>query len=141
MLYNITFGDYLIVSTKHRISIAAGRVIDINKLEITLSLERNLNERYFNNVFILDKYESQSLGTFNMTNIGVLLDETDASLRLRSIIIDRCVPTFTKTLPRIISTEGTKILSTLNRSQRIAALKALTTNDYLLIKGLPGTGK
>lgn len=30
---------------------------------------------------------------------------------------------------------------TLNANQRTAVLKALTANEYLLLKGLPGTGK
>lgn len=58
-----------------------------------------------------------------------------------SIIIDRNAPTFTKVLPKVISTSGRSILNELNPIQRSAVLKALTVNDYLLLKGLPGTGK
>lgn len=50
-------------------------------------------------------------------------------------------PTFTKTLPKTITTTGKTILMTLNANQRTAVLKALTANEYLLLKGLPGTGK
>lgn len=41
----------------------------------------------------------------------------------------------------MISTSGKTILSELNPIQRSAVLKALTVNEYLLLKGLPGTGK
>ena len=44
-------------------------------------------------------------------------------------------------MPKIIKTEGLKILLELNEIQRNAVIKSLTTNNYLLIKGLPGTGK
>lgn len=57
------------------------------------------------------------------------------------IVIDRVRPTFTKTLPKVITTTGKSILMTLNANQRSAVLKALTANEYLLLKGLPGTGK
>lgn len=60
---------------------------------------------------------------------------------LCSIIIDRMKPTFTKTLPEAIKTKGKSILISLNANQRTAVLKALTANEYLLLKGLPGTGK
>lgn len=49
--------------------------------------------------------------------------------------------TFTKTLPKCIAIEGKPIFEELNQIQQAAALKALTANDYLLLKGLPGTGK
>lgn len=38
-------------------------------------------------------------------------------------------------------TAGKSILMTLNANQRTAVLRALTANEYLLLKGLPGTGK
>lgn len=44
---------------------------------------RNLFKRYPNQSFILDKYESKTVATFNMANMGALLDDTEASERLR----------------------------------------------------------
>lgn len=57
------------------------------------------------------------------------------------IVIDRIKPTFVKSLPKIITTSGKSILMSLNGNQRDAILRALTANEYLLLKGLPGTGK
>lgn len=55
-----------------------------------------------------------------------------------SIIIDKITPTFTKQLPAVIANKGKEILRGLNLVQRDAALKAITANDYLLLRGLPG---
>lgn len=57
------------------------------------------------------------------------------------IVIDREKPTFAKSLPKVITTIGKSILLELNENQREAVLRALTANEYLLLKGLPGTGK
>lgn len=62
----------------------------------------------------------------------------DNNIIIRSIIIDRKPPTFSRTLPKIIATEGKRLLKKLNIIQQEAVLKALTVNDYLLLKGLPG---
>lgn len=50
-------------------------------------------------------------------------------------------PTYAKSLPAKIKTEGKRILSDLNSVQKSAVVKALLVNEYLLLKGLPGTGK
>lgn len=50
-------------------------------------------------------------------------------------------PTFVNALPNVIKTSGERILKSLNPDQCNAVMKALTANEYLLLKGLPGTGK
>lgn len=57
---------------------------------------------------------------------------------ISSIIVDKIEPTFSKHLPTIIATKGKELLRKLNQIQRKAILRALTANDYLLLKGLPG---
>lgn len=57
------------------------------------------------------------------------------------MVIDRVKPTFALSLPKVITTTGKQILMPLNSDQRSAVIKALTANEYLLLKGLPGTGK
>lgn len=106
--FGFSLGNYLIVSTSKRYSVAAGPVIDITENVITLILDRfvidfnflktfmlgrqkkssffssrNLCDRYRNETFIIDKYESQTNATFNMSNLGALLDATDAAEQLR----------------------------------------------------------
>lgn len=66
---------------------------------------------------------------------------TPKSIHIFRIIVDKDPPTFCKQLPKVVVCEGKTILRRLNPIQRTAVLKALTANDYVLIKGLPGTGK
>lgn len=76
-------GEYLIVSTTERLAVAAGRVQSIDCHSITICVERNLCERYAGNSFIFDKYESQTVSSFNLANLGALLDANDGAERLR----------------------------------------------------------
>lgn len=136
-----TVGEYVIVSTTKRLAIASGFVLDLTSNTITVNLERNLLQNYNDQTFIIDKHESQSSNVFNFTNLGILLDDTERSGLLRSIIIELQPPSYHKVLPKVISTTGAEILRQLNAVQRAAVLKALTTQSFMLIKGLPGTGK
>lgn len=134
-------GDYVIVSTVKRIAIAAGHVQSFTKTSISILLERDLSLNYKNENFIVDQYVSNSLLSFNLTNLGALIDCTESSNRLRKIIVEKLVPKFDATLPSEIATKGKDILLKLNPVQRRAVLKSIATQDYVLIKGLPGTGK
>ncbi|XP_058833194.1 DNA replication ATP-dependent helicase/nuclease DNA2 isoform X2 [Topomyia yanbarensis] len=133
--------EYLICSTNTRIAVAAGRVVGVGKGEVTMSLERDLSQHYSHELFHLDKYESHSSTTFNLTNIGVLLDNTERSETLRRIIIDCEKPTFTRTVPVEVASPAKQILQDLNKQQKIAVLTAIGTKSFCLFKGLPGTGK
>ncbi|KXJ71308.1 hypothetical protein RP20_CCG020869 [Aedes albopictus] len=133
--------EYLICSTNKRIAVASGRVVSVGKRQVTLSLERDLRKHYGEELFHLDKYESRTQITFNLTNVGVLLDNTERSDKLRRIIIDQEKPIFTRTVPAAISAEAKQILAKLNKHQKIAVLTAVGTKSYCLFKGLPGTGK
>jgi DNA replication ATP-dependent helicase Dna2 len=89
-------GEYLIVSTDMRCSVAAGRVIAVEPSMISLALPRDLTKQYGDSKFHLDRYESQSQAVFNYSNIGALLDEKAA--KLRKIIIEKEPAVFHKTL-------------------------------------------
>lgn len=134
-------GEYLIVSTDTRCSIAAGRVTKLEPDCITLTLPRDLSHQYSNCRFHLDRYESQSQSVFNFSNIGALLEPDENVSRLRQVIIDKTPAVFGQVLPKIVIEKGKQILLQLNSVQRCAVLKALTCENYMLIKGLPGTGK
>lgn len=58
-------------------------VNDVQFASFPQIISRNLCDRYRNERFILDKYESHTSSTFNMSNLGALLDNTEAAQRLR----------------------------------------------------------
>lgn len=75
-----------------------------------------------------------------MTSLALLLENTPRASELRDIIIDKKPPTFIPKLPSIVAKKGITILKRLNKVQQKAVLKALTANQFFLIKGMPGTG-
>lgn len=89
----------------------------------------------------MDKIEDYNSSITLFNNIGLLLENTTIAQRLRLCIVEQIEPTFSKTVPNIVKTLGVDILKGLNIEQRNAALDALATERYKLIKGLPGTGK
>ncbi|XP_045503688.1 DNA replication ATP-dependent helicase/nuclease DNA2 [Colias croceus] len=135
-------GEFSIVSVEDRPWIAAGVITVANQNEIHIHLERNLGLRLSKTTkFHIDTYESYATTVQNLTNLGVLMEDSDRALRLRKLIIDKESPVFTQKLPREVGRLGSKLMRSLNIEQQRAVLKALAANDYALLQGLPGTGK
>lgn len=133
--------DFIIVSTTTRINVSTGFVIHISKETIVVLLDRNVTKHNLNAVFHIDSYSSSSLLSYSLANIGGLLNNNTMCEKLRNIIIDRMPATFASKLTDSIVVKGADILGRLNKHQQRAVLKALTANEYILIKGMPGTGK
>ncbi|XP_064553615.1 DNA replication ATP-dependent helicase/nuclease DNA2 [Drosophila montana] len=140
-LCGFELGEYVIVSSTSRLAIAAGYITALETRSLCVQLERDLGQRYPLESFIVDKHESQSFSSFNYTNLALLLAPSERAAQLRSIVVAQTPPKQHKMLPRVIGSKGGPILRPLNKVQQMAALRALTTNTHLLIKGLPGTGK
>ncbi|CAG9791427.1 unnamed protein product [Diatraea saccharalis] len=135
-------GDFCLVSVDGRPWVAAGVIVCTNNDQIHMQLERDLSSRYDNSTnFHIDTYESYASTIQNLTNLGVLLDDSDRSQRLRRLIIDKEKPEFEKKLPREIGRLATKLMRSLNIQQQRAVLRSLAAKHYALLKGLPGTGK
>ncbi|PNF13913.1 hypothetical protein B7P43_G09862 [Cryptotermes secundus] len=137
----LTVGDYVTVSTDAQLAVATGTVCGITHSTLTLSLNRDLRKRSSSSCFHIDIYTLQNGKGFNLTNLGCLMNNTDVAAKLRKLIVDRERPTFVERLRSSILRPGRPILEPLNMCQRRAVLKALSANDYFLIKGMPGTGK
>lgn len=134
--------DYVIISTDERINIVAGYITHVSHNTVTVLLDKDVTRQHAHSTFHIDKYfSSTSLSTFNYANVAGLLNNDEAIIRLRRIVIDRLPATFTEKLPRSIVSASAKIISDLNENQQRAVLKTMAANEYILIKGMPGTGK
>ncbi|KAI4500290.1 hypothetical protein M0802_004707 [Mischocyttarus mexicanus] len=133
--------QYVIVSTDTRINISAGFIVQINEDSITLLLNSDITKRNTIRNFHIDKYNSMTSLSILFSNIGGLLYDNEICEKLRNIVIDKKPATFLKQLPRSIIFKSATILQHLNEVQQRAILKCLAANEYVLIKGMPGTGK
>lgn len=133
--------DYVIVSTDTRVNIAAGHIMHISHDIVAVLLDKDITRLYAHSTFHIDKYSSTGLSTFNYANVAGLLSNDETSVKLRRIIIDRRPATFMEKLPRSVVSASSRIISDLNENQQRAVLKAVAAHEYVLIKGMPGTGK
>ncbi|XP_041971968.1 DNA replication ATP-dependent helicase/nuclease DNA2 [Aricia agestis] len=135
-------GEYSIVSIDNRPWIAAGVITTANDTEIRILLDRDLSRRLDKStLFHIDMYESYSTTVTNLTNIGVLMEDSDRALRLRKIIIDREPAVFSEKLPRSVGRLGVRLMRRLNVQQQRAVLRVAAAQSHVLLSGLPGTGK
>ncbi|XP_030756955.1 DNA replication ATP-dependent helicase/nuclease DNA2 [Sitophilus oryzae] len=137
----IVDSSYIVASTESRPAVASGFVTELTVNSIVVTLERDLRKKYENQRFFLDSYESTSVLTSNMASLNLLLGTTEQANKLRHIIIDRPPPVFRPKIPKMVAQKAKPILKRLNRCQQRAVLKAIAAEEYLLIKGMPGTGK
>ncbi|XP_050307742.1 DNA replication ATP-dependent helicase/nuclease DNA2 isoform X4 [Anthonomus grandis grandis] len=141
LLSGLTENAYLVVSVKNRPAIASGIVTDITMDQITLSLDRNVQKKYPEELFFLDSYDSSAFLTYNLSSLSLILEPDEKAHQLRRIIVDKQPASFQTKLPMSLLQKAKPILKRLNKVQQRAVLKAIAANEYFLIKGMPGTGK
>ncbi|XP_011145053.1 DNA replication ATP-dependent helicase/nuclease DNA2 isoform X2 [Harpegnathos saltator] len=136
--------DYVTVSTDTRINITTGSILQISNDTISVLLDKDVMRREDTDcaIFHIDKYSfTGSVFTFDYANVVGLLSTEKANARLRRIVIDRTPATFAKSLPRSTVSAGTEMMRDLNEDQQRAVLRAVAAEEYVLVKGMPGTGK
>ncbi|KAM6184831.1 DNA replication ATP-dependent helicase/nuclease DNA2 [Rhynchocyon petersi] len=144
---NLMSGDRIILSGEERtlFAVARGYVKKINKTTVSCLLDRNLSVLPASTLFRLDLEEKNSDIVTPLGNLSKLMENTQASKKLRELIIDFREPQFTSYLSSVLphDTKDTVacILKGLNKPQRQAMKKVLLSKDYTLIVGMPGTGK
>lgn len=140
--HDIHSNDYVVVSVPpEKWAVATGFVVEIKERSVTLNLPKKLTDFRLETLRV-DKYESQSMLSYHLTNLGILLEDSERGTRIRDAISGKCVPSFADDGQVILkTTQAQEIMSHLNEGQRNAIKRSLTCQNYLLIKGLPGTGK
>ncbi|XP_020290198.1 DNA replication ATP-dependent helicase/nuclease DNA2 [Pseudomyrmex gracilis] len=134
--------DYVCVSTDEQINISVGHIFHISHDTVAVLLDKNLTRQQdARSTFHIDKYPSTSLSTFNYASVAGLLGNNEICVKLRRIVIDKKPASFAEKVSRSIVSASAEIISDLNDNQQRAVLKAVTANEYVLIKGMPGTGK
>lgn len=134
--------NYIMVNLDKRINIVSGFAIEVTKDSITLQLPKDLSLRDSAEHYHLDEFPSGSLPFKVLGTVAAMLADNDITRRLRKIMIDRQPATFERPLPvAMTDPTGRKILQPLNSYQREALMAVIKSDDYVLIKGMPGTGK
>ncbi|XP_058791831.1 DNA replication ATP-dependent helicase/nuclease DNA2-like [Phymastichus coffea] len=133
--------EYVIVSTSNRINIIAGYIDIITSTSVFVHCDKNIKKVYNDTIFHIDKSSYSNFLMHNMSQLGGLLDNYEICSNLRKIVIEKQPATFTSELPPSTGKIAGEIIGKLNKDQRKSVLKTLTTDNYILIKGFPGTGK
>ncbi|XP_036120908.1 DNA replication ATP-dependent helicase/nuclease DNA2 isoform X4 [Molossus molossus] len=119
---------------------------DFPQMQLPLpSDDRNLSVLPESTLFRLDQEEKNCDIDTPLGNLSKLMKNTDASQKLRDLIIDFREPQFISYLSSVLPHDAkdtvASILKGLNKPQRQAMKKVLLSKDYTLIVGMPGTGK
>ncbi|KAH8038421.1 hypothetical protein HPB51_001535 [Rhipicephalus microplus] len=144
--FGLHVGDRIAVSEQESltcVAIATGTVTSIADNEVVLDLDKNMHssQEWQKKTFRIDKVFSSASFTISYSNLARLMSAEPESNRLRSLVVDLSAPFYRKTLPKEIAVSCHAVLKPLNHFQRRAILKFLSSDDYILFKGMPGTGK
>lgn len=140
--HDLKANDYVVVSVADdKWAVVTGFVVSVFDQRVTLNLSKKLSE-FRDQKIRIDLYESQSMLSYHLTNLGILLNDSERSSRIRNAISGQMPPSFDDQGSVIWSTKQVQeIMEKLNDGQQNAIKKSLNCQNYLLIKGPPGTGK
>ncbi|KAK4470626.1 hypothetical protein MN116_006162 [Schistosoma mekongi] len=112
---------------------------DYKKHTLALISTRSFPDRI--KLFRVDRYISMKTIQLNLSNLVGFMQNSKLCHFLRELIIDGRVPDMSKTISKKVVKEIRPILKPLNVNQRSAVLQTLFSQNYILIKGYPGSGK
>ncbi|KAF4518553.1 hypothetical protein B566_EDAN004297 [Ephemera danica] len=103
---------------------------------------RDVTRQFGKQGYHVDAYQSTRGSTSALGSLAQLLSNTPEALRLRQLVIDRQTPCFEPASSSWAT--ASKLLDakfSLNEDQRAAIQCVFQSRDFVLIQGLPGTGK
>ncbi|KAF6198464.1 hypothetical protein GE061_008212 [Apolygus lucorum] len=136
-IFNV--GQTVVVSSDSQIGITYGFVNSISPISVTLSVEKFFKVK--EGPFMLDAYESGNTKKISLKNLSLLLEDSERARIMREIVIDLKLPAFAPKISGKIRKLGMDIFEKLNKEQVRALLQAISADTYILIQGMPGTGK
>ncbi|XP_014474776.1 PREDICTED: DNA replication ATP-dependent helicase/nuclease DNA2 isoform X2 [Dinoponera quadriceps] len=135
-----TENSYIVVSTDARVNVTTGVISRISNDTVSALLDKDVS-RGEDAIFHIDEHPYTAGSAFDYANVAGLLSSEEANARLRRIVVERTPATFAKSLPRSTVSASTELIRELNEDQQRAVLRAVAANEYVLVKGMPGTGK
>ncbi|KAI6659322.1 DNA replication ATP-dependent helicase/nuclease DNA2 [Oopsacas minuta] len=144
---NITVGDSLVISYEDlsQLCITWSIVKKIYKSQCIVTTRRvDMYKHEFNAIgerveFRLDKCENYKPSAIVLMNLVALFQQNERCHKLRQLIIHKTAPCFT--IIRPLAIETMQIYSHLNNEQQFIIERVLACSDYVIIQGMPGTGK
>ena len=132
-------GDFVIVSSmRGELALGQGSITSITSDTIALNMDKVRLDP--DSTYVLDKYEYSSNSGPWLT-LSKLMSDTEDSRRIRNILLGRTKASFIGGLPKEVALIGKSILRPLNRVQQKAIFKTLMAEHFVLLKGMPGSGK
>ncbi|XP_053208791.1 DNA replication ATP-dependent helicase/nuclease DNA2-like [Panonychus citri] len=137
----ISLDESVTSSVPSNVAFAIGFVEKMDSNEIEVSIERPVKHINNQSIMRIDILKYSQIYSTNYDNILRLMSDDDHTKRLRDLVVHESVARFKSKFNRSIVEIAKKIIRPLNTQQQKAVLKVINTEDYLLIRGTPGSGK
>ncbi|XP_022251495.1 DNA replication ATP-dependent helicase/nuclease DNA2-like isoform X2 [Limulus polyphemus] len=138
--------DFVLISKDgicQEVAIAMGTVLSVlnNSVEVVTDKDLTMRQGWEHMVFRIDLNVSFSVIAVNFVNLARLMSPDPQAEKIRSFVIDRKQPKYLNRLDKQVVLNGREIMKCLNKPQQRAVLKTLMCKDYIMWRGMPGTGK
>ncbi|XP_059490434.1 DNA replication ATP-dependent helicase/nuclease DNA2 isoform X2 [Neocloeon triangulifer] len=138
----INVSDFVVFGNQKRIVLSLATVKSISADKVEISVDKDFSKKYGNKYYTLDIYKSNRMLTTKLVALASLLANTDEAFNLRRRIIDRIDPKFVKSDSwNYVHKIMPEVLESLNMDQKMCVQRVLEAQDYVLVQGLPGSGK
>jgi len=136
-------GELVILSSTTELALSQGPVVEVGLNQITVQLDRDIREMpgWREKRFNLDRYVYQGGMSSNFVGVGKLLADSPSASTLRAIVIDKQPAKFLPGLVREVAITARGIIRNLNKVQQKAIFRCMMTENYSLLRGMPGSGK